>query len=133
MIYDIGASNGVWSQHVSNVFDKSIYHLFEPLALRFEGYRATLRANLEAHPTFHLHPVALSSASSSREICVTRDGFSSTLINNWNYEGVSAKALVESWSLDDFVRVHSLEPPNIVKLDVQGTELEILQGADSSR
>jgi FkbM family methyltransferase len=128
VVYDIGGSDGTWSRVVSEVFDKSQFHLFEPLAPYFEGYRATLKRNLADHANFQLHPIALSAETGRSEICITSDGVGSSLIDMGNYDGVKSRVVVESWRLDDYAKASNLALPNMLKMDVQGTELEILKG-----
>jgi FkbM family methyltransferase len=132
VVYDIGGSDGTWSRVMSEVFDKSQYHLFEPLAPHFEGYRATLIQNLAEHANFRLHPIALAAETGRSEICITRDGVGSSVIDMGNYDGVQSRVRVDAWRLDDYVAARGLALPNLVKMDVQGTELEILKGGSET-
>ncbi|HJU10839.1 MAG TPA: FkbM family methyltransferase, partial [Candidatus Binataceae bacterium] len=127
-IYDIGAAGGRWSFEISQVFPQASFTLFEPLA-DAERYRERLKHVLEAHPGFRLYPVALSSGNGQQEMSVFRNIVGSTLIDLPIGEYVQSKMSVESWRLDDFVAHMRLSRPNIIKMDVQGFELEVLKGA----
>jgi len=46
VLYDIGASNGVWSETIMDVCPSARFHLFEPLAHHSESYAGDLRERL---------------------------------------------------------------------------------------
>jgi FkbM family methyltransferase len=129
VVYDIGAAGGSWSNRISRVFTQASFHLFEPLAFSAERYRERLPTVLKAHPNFHLHPIALSSANGKQEMQVFHDPVGSTLLDVSAGPLLRRRLQVECWRLDDFVSRRQLAPPNVLKIDVQGFELKILQGA----
>ncbi|HJU09409.1 MAG TPA: FkbM family methyltransferase [Candidatus Binataceae bacterium] len=128
VVYDIGASDGCWSTSTLPVFNGAAFHLFEPLGFSLPEYHEPLKHSLNAHPEFRLHQIALSSRTGKEDLFVFCDVRGSTLLDVPPGYYLENKVEVESWRLDDFVAAHHLRPPNVIKIDVQGFELEILKG-----
>jgi len=126
-IYDIGASNGVWSWMMSDVVPHATFELFEPHPS--EQYADTLAQVLKARPGFRMHRVALGNQDTTLRLNVHTDHTGATLIDS-DWEGVVAKKPVPVRRLDSLVAEIGLAPPDVIKMDVQGFELKILQGAE---
>ena len=126
VVFDIGASNGYWSVHLSEVFPEAAFHLFEPLAEKQQSYVGLLQGNLAAHPNFTLHPIALGEAESAIELWTDPEGFSSTAIGmNGNPAFVARR--VPMHRLDEYVACKGIPFPDFIKIDVQGFEDRILR------
>jgi FkbM family methyltransferase len=128
VIFDIGASNGVWSDTVALTLPEAEYHLFEPLAGAVPFYQLDLRERLGRRPNFHLHSVALSDHAGTVEMFATHDGFGSSILDRGEVPEVKERVQVPLYALDQFVREHNLPNPDVMKLDVQGAERLILTG-----
>ena len=134
VVYDIGASTGVWSEAAAGVFPDAEFHLFEPLAELAEPYRADLGDRRRRFPAFHVHSVALGRENGRQRLFVTKDFYGSSLL----YRGALPEVLavmaetldVAVHSLDGFQRAHNLPLPDLIKADCQGAELAILGGAE---
>jgi FkbM family methyltransferase len=136
-IYDIGGSSGIWSAVMQRVFPKATFEVFEPLAEESEDY-IKMRSN---HPTIRalfrdgrasLHTVALSDACKTCTMTVYPNAVGSTSIA-LDHTPLEARILeVPGWSLDDYTASHRLPAPDLLKIDTQGSELEILHGAEST-
>jgi FkbM family methyltransferase len=129
VVFDIGASNGVWSDTIALTCPDAEYHLFEPLADAVDFYAQDLRERLVRRPNFHLHVVALSDHSGTAEMFATHDGFGSSMLDRGEIPEVKRRISIALHTLDEFVAVKSLPRPQIMKLDVQGAERLILNGA----
>src|SRR5262249_7649491 len=135
VVYDIGASNGVWSDTIALTLPDADYHLFEPLAESLAFYRRGLperrardpRVHLPPH-ALHLHPVALSDHNGTAKMFATHDGFGSSMLDRGDIPEVKEQVSVPRFKLDEFVERNSLLAPNVMKLDVQGAERLILSG-----
>jgi|YNPMSStandDraft_1061717.scaffolds.fasta_scaffold11073_5 FkbM family methyltransferase len=127
IIYDIGASTGVWSETMLRVFPEARCHLFEPLASH-PVYAAELAERLTRLPGLILHPMALGEADAEETMAVAEDGFGSSLHDRGNLPLIRERLRVPVRRLDTYVRERSLEPPDIVKIDTQGFEAAILRG-----
>ncbi len=85
VIYDIGASNGVWSDTIALAVPHAEYHLFEPLAEAVPFYRKDLFERMARRPNFHLHAVGLADHSGAAEMFATHDGFGSSILDRGTY------------------------------------------------
>jgi FkbM family methyltransferase len=128
VVYDIGASNGVWSDTIALTLPGAEYHLFEPLAGAVAFYRLDLQQRLARRPQFHLHPVALSDHRGTAEMFATHDGYGSSMLDRGKIPEVKELVRVPLYTLDEFVQENRLPKPDIMKLDVQGAERLILSG-----
>ncbi len=128
VIYDIGASNGVWSDTIALTVPDAEYHLFEPLAEAVTFYRQDLLERLARRPNFRLHAVGLADHSGTAEMFATHDGFGSSMLDRGTIPEVKERVSVPLYRLDEFVEQESLPAPNVIKFDVQGAERLILSG-----
>jgi FkbM family methyltransferase len=129
VVYDIGASNGVWSDCIAEVLPKSEYHLFEPLSEVVEFYRSDLKDRLRRRANFHLHPIALGDRDGQATMFVARDEFGSSLRDRGDIPEVAARVEVPVRRLDEYAVEKRLPLPDVLKIDSQGAEDIILRGA----
>jgi len=134
VIYDIGASNTIWSVMAQAVFPAARLEMFEPLADISDRYlngkltHPTVRAFLNT-ADYQIHPVALGSKNGTCRFHRMEDEAASTSL--WGKKTArNAEVIpVPIHRLDDLIRKKNLRPPEIMKLDTQGSELDILLGA----
>ncbi len=135
-IYDVGSSDGIWSAMANRVFPEAQFELFEPLAEVSVDYRNSLASepwisNLISNGRARIHPVALGEKSGKCRMTVYPHAVGSTSLE-LDYEPTDAKIIeVPMTSLNDLVKAKKLPVPSLIKLDTQGSELDILQGAES--
>ena len=132
VLFDIGASNGIWSDSIAEVLPDAEYHLFEPLADVVPFYIHDLQERLARRPNFHLHAVALSDHAGTTEMYATHDAWGSSILDRGPIPEVKEHIQVPLFTLDDFVRRHNLPRPDVMKLDVQGAERLILAGGQEA-
>jgi FkbM family methyltransferase len=126
---DVGAAGGVaphWRDYLS-VLDVDC---FEP-----DTQECELRQR-ESPPNLHWYPVALAGATARRDFYVLNRATGSSLYppndavileySGPSYAGVRRVIEVDCMSLADFLAEHRRPMPALMKLDTQGTELEIL-------
>jgi FkbM family methyltransferase len=131
VIYDIGANIGTWTVLAKTIYPQAAVHAFEPLTCHVEKFKPMTRAVSDVH----LHEVCLGSARGEAELRVVDFSDASSLLplsevgeRQWGlHEASREKVRVER--LDDWVAEHRLPPPDLIKLDVQGFEVEVLKGA----
>ena len=120
LIFDVGAYNGKWSAEVRKFFPSSKFLLFEPNtchnssieALGFTPNNLLLGSNSGTTVEFY-------SAGN------TGDSFFKE--KNPVYNTIPPLKM-QLTSLEDFIDDNQLTPPDFLKLDTQGSELDILKG-----
>src|SRR5258708_26504247 len=102
VIYDIGGSNGVWSDRIAEVVPLAEFHAFEPLSQTVPFYERDLKSRLHRLPNFHLHPIALGDHNGMAEMFVFHDGWSSSLHDSGDNPDVKERIQVPVFRLDDY-------------------------------
>jgi FkbM family methyltransferase len=138
VVFDVGASNGVWSKLVDGLFPSATYHLFEPLADTMESYTLHLAETLALKKNFHLHKIGLGNITQTQEMAIFLDGVGSTFLEldriKSQQDSLKVTSRLETiapfsvYRMDDYVEEKKLPLPQIVKMDTQGFELAIIEG-----
>jgi FkbM family methyltransferase len=132
-VYDLGANVGTWTTLARAIFPGAQIQAFEPLP----GHADEFARRTQGWPGVVLHRVALGSAAGEAEMDVTSYSDSASLLPlaraGREYFGLTpgARIRVPVVRLDDWCAEHRLPPPDLLKLDLQGYELEALRGAVS--
>lgn len=121
-IVDVGASDGSWTRECLEVFPESRYLLVDPLAANAPALEELRRR----HANVRVWQGALGRAPGTLELLVHGD--QSSFLPSDSFSASEARR-VEVRPLDSFLGTESLEPPDLIKADVQGFELEVLAGA----
>jgi FkbM family methyltransferase len=128
-IHDIGACVGTWTLLAKAIFPAASVEAFEPLNAHVEQFeRETKRLS-----SVRLHRMALGARAGEAMMNVTSFSDASSLLPL--AEGVHGSLRVSRYEpvqisrLDDLVGAGTVLPPDLIKLDVQGYELEVLNGA----
>jgi len=130
IIYDVGANVGTWSILAKAIIPDAQIHAFEPLATHQAGFIQNTR-HLE---NVTLHRVALGSENAQSLIHITNLSDASSMLQlapaGERQFGISeiGKHPLLMRQLDDYRVENDLPLPDLLKLDVQGYELEVLKG-----
>lgn len=119
VVYDIGANSGFYSMLAARrTGANGRVHAFEPNPRNVATLWEHVRLNRLSQVT--VHPLALADSPGEMNFDDT-NSFSGRLSQ-------FGSCLVTTTTLDLLLESHMIEPPTIVKLDVEGAELAALQG-----
>lgn len=126
-IVDVGASNAAWSTTLVQVFPDAAFELFEPLAGQHDDYDKVLQWALSTHQNLRMHAIALGAANTTAPLWTDADAVGSTLLSAKFPTNETIPVPVRR--LDDYLAEHNIPQPQVIKIDVQGGELLVLEGA----
>ena len=128
VIYDCGAFLGKWSQKVSKIFPHAQFILVEPNSVILDETRKNIQ-NIKSETILIEKGVGSNITNATLNIWSgnTKKMTSSSLLGHVVGEP-KKKISIEVTTLD-IIAVESGRRPDIVKLDLQGTELDALMGA----
>ena len=127
VIYDVGANKGTWTEHCIAYFPKANYVLFEPQPFLKQNIEAVLGkfenvklfsvgvGNQTGNLLFTYHERDDSCTFSMSE-------FEARLLG---YKQVETPII----TLDSFINENHLEKPDIIKIDAEGLDIDVLDGA----
>lgn len=121
VIYDIGAATGEWSRMAHGIWPNAKIVGFEPNARE----RPHLEATKRDIPTFDYRQCFL---GKERKVVEYFDNDTQTSLLDDSAKGVKTKS--EMRVLDEMIASGEIPPPEFLKLDVQGFELEVLSGGE---
>jgi len=131
-VLDVGANIGQFAIAAAKFFPQATIHAFEPLP----SAAAVLRRHAAGLPRVKVHQVALSDREGRAAFRVSANSVSSSLLRATGahsdaFPGAAAVQEIEVLvsTLDREVQKVPLEPPVLLKLDIQGGEAQALGGA----
>ena len=132
---DVGANIGLFSLVGAKcVGPRGIVHAFEPNPDNFARLERNLKLSFSQITCF---PVAVARQSTSvtigldRDTSATSDGALVWNAGNWRVGGSESRITVSATSLDDHIARHLLNKKiRLLKLDAEGYEVEVFQGAE---
>jgi FkbM family methyltransferase len=132
-VIDVGANRGQFAIYAAAQFPGASLICFEPLP----GARAGLRRVLAGNRRLTVFEYALSCDNGERELHVSAADDSSSLLpigprqrEAFPGTGERSTVAVQVRRLDDVLETRVLEAPVLLKLDVQGSELAVLEGGE---
>jgi FkbM family methyltransferase len=133
-VLDVGANRGQFALVARHRFPSAALLCFEPLPKP----RERLERALGGAPNVRIFPYALGQASGTTTFRVTTDDDSSSILPTTSIQRslspgstLDYETQVEIKRLDDLIDIQELPRPIFMKIDVQGTELDVLRGASA--
>jgi FkbM family methyltransferase len=124
-VLDVGAAHGDWSVRCAEILPGARYALFEPLV----EYRQQLDVALTRIPSGDIYFTGLGRESGERLMHVHPDLVGSSFYLEDEKSDVNgSERTVAINTLDNACGTYSLNPPYLLKADVQGAELDVLAG-----
>jgi FkbM family methyltransferase len=126
-IVDVGANHGTWTREALKYFPDAYYTLLEPQAHMEHSIRDILNKN----PKVAFHPVgAGKEAGSFQFTIVDRDdsctfGMSAEEAQQKGFQQIEVPVV----TLNALLNQPELPAPDIIKIDAEGLDMEVLQGA----
>jgi len=124
-VIDVGAAYGDWTRACRAVFPSATFLLVEPL----EEFAPFLRRVAADLPGVSWVAAAAAREAGSEQLRVHPDLVGSSLLTEAQESADVEARPVRAATVDALVREHDLSPPFLLKVDVQGNELEVLAGA----
>lgn len=133
MVVDVGANRGQFSLAAKHWRPQARIVAFEPLP----GPAGIYRALFQNNPRIELHEVALAVQRGEMEMNISRRDDSSSLLpisslQTQHFPGTERVATrkVSVAPLGDFLSADKIGPGALLKIDVQGFELKVLESAE---
>jgi FkbM family methyltransferase len=134
-VIDVGANVGQFAVASARIFPEVTVHSFEPEPTSL----AKLRLNVRNLDCVHVYPVALGKESGEVMFHVNSHSHSSSVLPLGEVHRAAFPCARQIYdikvamsTLDQELAVVSLEAPVLLKLDVQGYELQVLEGASDT-
>ena len=126
---DIGANIGIVSLAVANARPDVTVIAFEPDPDLAERFRSNLRLNPHLASRIHLFQCALGEADGEATFVPSDHSINIGTGHVVSLDGVDSVSLrVEIHRMDTVFQDSALQRPTVVKIDVEGGELDVLQG-----
>ncbi len=136
-VVDVGASIGDISEHFCNLFPKTIVHAFEP----YQPFHEFIRQKIVKNSKIKLVPFAVAENSGDVVMHVNQSEGTNSLLKP-DIEGKSSiygellkrkdTVNVKATTIDEWIKKSRIKKVDILKLDIQGMELEAIKGASES-
>jgi len=130
-VVDVGAGRGQFALVARRRYPTASLHCFEPLAHSREKLAAVVGRDVR------VHAIALGSTNTPAHFHVSqkRDSSSILPITDRQVEafpgaGEAGQIVVNRARLDEVLTPQALARPSLLKIDVQGYELEVLRGSE---
>jgi FkbM family methyltransferase len=121
--FDVGANIGMFTVAIAREHPSAVIHAFEPLPAAFEALAYNTRVNGVSNVV--LHQKAVSSTSGT---LLFNGAASGTQANHVVADG-DVGTRVQACALDDVARERGVDFIDLVKLDVEGYECAVVEGA----
>lgn len=131
-IWDVGAAHGSWAVLAASMFPDALVQAFEPQPAQAEK----IRSHLSNFPNLRIHELALGDEAGFATLHVTSNLDSSSLLTPLGslesvYDVTETSTMnIEVCTSGDIIR-HGVPVPDVLKLDVQGHELSVINGLGS--
>ena len=131
VIYDVGAHLGYNSLFYSRlVSDCGSVHAFELIPETANMLKKTIE-NSDSH-NIYIHNIGLGKEHIKKTFIYDDRKMGSILYREKNImlkPGNRFTTIAEIYSLDEYFSINNLDPPNFIKVDIEGGEIDFLNGA----
>ena len=122
-VFDVGANVGQSALDYLEIFPHAAIYSFEPIKATYDELRAATRT----HPRIQSFHCAMGAQKGIGTIHVASDSRKSSI----NYPRGDRTEQIDLATLDEFVGEKAIRTIDFLKIDTEGHELDVLQGATS--
>lgn len=128
-ILDIGANHGTWTRKVIEIFPNAQYSLIEP-----QYWLEKSSLDLQKNYLVKFYPIGMGDRNDTLTFTIhDRDDSSSFRLMKENSVQIGYRTIeTKMQTIDSFLTEHKLPIPEIIKIDAEGLDIEVLQGASST-
>ena len=129
VVYDLGANVGPYSFIAAHLLEgsKGLVYAIEPSATNFAALFVNTAMNVKTHLVW---PLQIALANTDRLLHLHHsDVMTGAASHTLQNDPTEQSHPVPTWKLDTVRSFYKLRRPNLIKLDVDGTEYDVLQGA----
>jgi FkbM family methyltransferase len=130
VIFDIGANVGYYSLIAATQLPKGRIFAFEPITKTYN--RAKKNIELNKFTNIELNQLAMSATNGQLSLNIGN-------VHNWGMSSINTHdhlsgetQVVTCKTVDSFIRDKNLQELNLVKIDVEGSEMEVLKGMQTT-
>lgn len=127
-IFDVGAERGRYTRRYLDLFPKAAVYAFEPAPVA----RSVLNEMVENELRLHIIPAAALDVTGETMFNIASADVLSSILDikpGWTEHKIVTEIIVPTTTLDDFCDQDGVESVDVLKVDVQGAELAVLEGA----
>lgn len=135
VIFDIGACDGSSVQEFKKIFPDAVIYSFEPYPESYNG----LAKLAEKYPDVYVYNLALSNTNGTMNFFVNKSKATNSLLKPLlthsfidEYISIEENIRVTTKKIDTFLENYKINEIDILKIDVQGGELLVLEGAQET-
>ena len=138
IIIDIGANIGLYSLSFATIFKGAEIHCFEPVPFIFEYLRQNVEINPQLSDNLHVHNVGMSNCYKQMSLSIPTPKQhiryrNSTDIRHFSVLGQGEEKYEANFtSLDEWINNYPIHCVDLIKIDVEGYEYPVLQGASKT-
>lgn len=126
-IYDVGANKGFWTKASVDYFPDAEYHLFEPQ----KKLNDFIDQNLRRKVNYSIHNIGVGDKNSKELFTIhNRDDSSSFIIDSNEARKANLNQIkLDIRRLEDFAEIKGIPKPQLLKIDAEGLDIEVIEGA----
>lgn len=129
IVMDIGANTGYYTLIAANKATKGMVYSFEPVSFHYSQLTENINLNKLCNVTTQNKAISNQKGQNTIYLSSTENSGMSGLKPAENFSGKTE--LVNTISLDEFVSLNNIGQIDLIKIDIEGAELNALQGMEN--